>query len=86
MEQKEKVLRAAVLVSKIKSSGNRSHKLRLRYAKKLGDIVDAFIAEEVKEATKIAADDPAHLSWTEVGQALEMSKSKAYRTYGPKSD
>lgn len=82
--QMEKMLRAAILISKIRQTGSNAHKIRLRYAYKLGEVIDSFIAEEAREATKKSPTDPSHLSWAQVAQALETSKSTAFRRYGEK--
>src|SRR5947208_994303 len=76
--QGEKILRAALYIARIRESSDRAHAYRIRAAKKLSDIVDNFVAEEVRRATSINKTDPAHMSWEQVGQALEISKGAAY--------
>lgn len=80
-EQKEKMLRAAILISKIRAASPNHHALKIRYAKRLSDLVESFIAQEAREATRKAESDPAHLSWAQVAQAVETSKSTAFRRY-----
>lgn len=82
--QGEKILRAALYVARIRESSDRAHVYRIRAAKKLSDIVDSFVAEEVRRATSTSKTDPAHMSWSEVGSALEISKGAAYNRYGDK--
>jgi hypothetical protein len=84
--QGERILKAAMYVARIRESSQRAHAYRIRAAKKLCDITEGFIAEEVRRATTISKNDPAHMSWNEVASALEITKSKAFRTYGGKPD
>jgi hypothetical protein len=82
--QGEKILRAALYIARIRESNDRAHAYRIRAAKKLSDIVDSFVAEEARRATSTTETDPAHMSWAQVGQALDISKSAAYNRYGEK--
>lgn len=84
--QGERILRAAMYLARIRESSQRAHAYRIRAAKKLCDIIEGFIAEEVHRATSISKNDPAAMSWSEVGSALEMTKSKAFRLYGEKQN
>jgi hypothetical protein len=83
--QAEKILRAAIYIAKLRDSGERAHVYRIRLGKKIADIVDSFVAEEVQRATSVAKSDPAAMSWAEVASALEISKSAAYNRYGNKT-
>lgn len=80
--QREKVLRIAIFNAKLRDSQPNAHALRLRWAKKVLDLVNAFIAEEVAAATQKPESSEAHLTWSQVANALEITKSKAFRTYG----
>lgn len=82
--QRERLLRAAIFVSRLRDSNSRAHAYNLRAAQKIIDIMGNFIAEEVQEAVKENDTDPAHLSWVEIGQCLNLSKSAAYARYGKK--
>lgn len=80
--QAERILRAAILVGRLRDSSNRSHALRIKTAQLLSSLIDQFIATEVERATTISKSDPAHLTWTEIGQCLNLSRSAAYTRYG----
>jgi hypothetical protein len=82
--QGEVLLRAAIYLSRLRDSGSRDHAYRLRVAKKLIDLVNAFVADEAKAATEVSKKDPAYLSWEQVGQCLDLSKSAVYARYGKK--
>lgn len=80
------MLRAAILLARLRQASPNSHELRIRYAIQVRKIVDSFIAEEVRTANSLPEDDPSHMSWTKVGQAVELSRSAAYARYGAKCD
>lgn len=81
----DKMLRAAIFIARIREAQPNKHVLRLRYAKRLLDIVNSFIAEEVHTANSLPKTDPNHMSWNDVSQVLELSRSAAYARYGGKS-
>ena len=82
--QAEKILRAAIYIGRLRDSGERAHAYRIRVAKRLSDIIDSFVAEEVCRATSVSKNDPAKMTWDQVGQALEISRSAAFSRYGKK--
>jgi hypothetical protein len=82
--QGEVLLRAAIYLSRLRDSGSRDHAYRLRVASKLQQLVSNFIAAEAKAATETNKKDPAYLSWEQVGQCLDLSKSAVYARYGKK--
>lgn len=79
--QGNKLLTAAIYLAKLRDSGCRDHAYRLRVASKLRNLIDAFIADEVRAATEKNKSDPAYLSWTKVGELLNLSRSAAYTRY-----
>lgn len=86
MEQREKMIRVGVLVSRLLESSNREHCSRIRMAKKAIDILSAFIETEVYTANNLPKNDSARMSWDQIAQALGISKTAAYARYGANSD
>lgn len=82
--QAERTLRAAIFLAKIRDSPIRAHAYRLRCAKKVADIIDQFIAEEARKANNESKNDPAYLSWEQIGSCLDIPKTTAYQRYGKK--
>ena len=73
-----------MFLARIRDSSPNAHVIRLRYAKKICDLVESFIVEEVTKATTKPKTDPTSMSWTDVGQTLDIGRSVAYRRYGEK--
>lgn len=84
--QSEKILRAAIFLAKLRDTSPNAHAIRLRYAKKISTIVETFIEEEAHRAASKSSSDQSHLTWTQIGNALEMTKSMAHRKYGEKHE
>lgn len=84
--QHEKIVRAAMFVAKIRDSSPEDHQERLMYAKKLRDLVDDFIFEEVKAANSKGKGDKNYMSWDKIGQVMDLSRSAAFTRYGAKRD
>lgn len=84
MLQDEKVARAAMFVAKIRDSSPSNHHERLMYAKKLRDLVDDFIVEEVVKANSKSKDDKNYMSWEKIGETLGRSRSAVFTKYGSK--
>lgn len=82
--QGDRILKAAIYLSRLRDSGSRDHVYRLRVASKLIEILNSFIADEVRAATNENPSDPAYVSWQGVGDVLGISKSAAYARYGKK--
>jgi hypothetical protein len=83
-EKFEPTLRMAIFVQKLRDSGSREHARRIRLAKKIADIANSVIAHEARTANSLSFSDPAHLSWQQIADALEISKNAAYTRYGIK--
>lgn len=79
--QGERILRAALYIARLRESSPRAHAYRIRTAKRLCDLIEGFIAEEVHRATSLSKSDPASMSWSDISQTLEVTKSKAFRMY-----
>jgi hypothetical protein len=80
--QREKLLTAAIYVSRIRDTSARNHAYRLRLANKIRQLIDDFISAEVQAAVSEAKDDPAHMSWQQIADTLELSKSAVFTRYG----
>ena len=82
----EDTLRLAIAVAKLRESGTREHRRRIRIAKLIADLANKVIAHEVREAINEPEGDPAKMSWQQIADTLEISKSAAYNRYGPGSN
>jgi hypothetical protein len=79
--QAERVLRMAIFVAELRDSSPSAHEIKIRAAKKLVDLIEEFIAEEVNAANSKPKDAIGHLSWAQVGNLLELSRSAVYARY-----
>jgi hypothetical protein len=75
---------AQIFVARARETEETRHELRLFYAKKAREAVDAFIAEEVHAANSKPTQDSNHLSWAKIGQILGLSKTAVFTKYGGK--
>jgi hypothetical protein len=83
--QRIRVIQGSVILDRIRDSNPRNHALRIEMAKMVIDIMNDFIAEEVKAATSQPKESPEHLSWQKVADRLDISKSAAFARYGSKN-
>lgn len=84
MLQSDKVMRAAMIVARIRDSSPNDHLSRLQYAKQLRDLVEEFIVEEVRKANSRSRDDKHYMSWDKIGHVLDLSRSATFTRYGSK--
>lgn len=86
MFQREKLIRIGVVISQLLESSSREHNSRIKLAKKAINILNDFIEFEVHAANNLPKEDPAHMSWEKIGNAVGLSRSAAYTRYGAKGD
>lgn len=79
-----KMERVAKLLSQIENSDECSHAYRIRRAKEAIDILNGFIASEVRSAVNTPRGKVSNMSWAEIAKALDISKSAAFARYGKK--
>lgn len=84
LETLEETLRLAVFVAKLRDAGTREHGRRIRLGKKIVDLGNSIIAREVRKATSLPKSDPESMSWQEVADSLDLSKSATFTRYGGK--
>jgi hypothetical protein len=85
VEKVEDTLRLAIAVGRLRNSGSREHRRRIRIAKQISDLANKVIAYEVRAAISEPAGDSARMSWQEIADTLEISKTAAYTRYGVKN-
>jgi DNA invertase Pin-like site-specific DNA recombinase len=86
VEKFEDTLRLAIAVTKLRESGGREHRRRIRIAKQIVDLANAVIAKEVRAAIEEPVGDRSRMTWQEVADTLKISKTTAYNRYGPGSN
>lgn len=79
--QTERVLRMAIFVARLRDSSTLSHEIRIRAAKKLADLTEDFIKEEVERANSKPRNSIGYLSWGQIADLLELSRSAVYARY-----
>lgn len=72
------------LIEKMSKAAEHHHSHKIRCAKKATDLLNEIIAHEVKKANSLPRNAPGHMSWNEVADALELSKTAAFHRYGGK--
>lgn len=82
VEKLEDTLRLAIAVTKLRESGSREHRRRIRIAKQIVDLANAVIAKEVRAAIDEPVGDKARMTWREVADTLDISPSTAFNRYG----
>ena len=80
----DKLLRVLTFVSRIREAPTQNHVLRLKLASVVSKAIDSFIQDEVQKAQSRPQKDPCHLSWAQIGDLLDLSRSAAYSRYGKK--
>lgn len=80
----DNLLYAQIFVARAKDTEEAKHDIRLFYAKKARDALEAFIAEEIKTANSEPVKSPSHLSWAEIGKIFNLSKTAVFTKYGSK--
>lgn len=80
--QEERILRAFMHLARVRDSSERAHAYRIRTIKRLCDLLEGFLAEEIRRATSLPKGDDARVSWQQVANALEVSKTTAWNRYG----
>lgn len=83
--QKLKLLQASIQLDKLTESKEDEHEFRIKMAKAVIDILNDFVAEEVRLATSKPKDDEHHMSWQSVADVMHLSKSATYTRYGGKN-
>lgn len=81
----DKITRATILIARLLDSAPRNHVYRLRLLSKVSKLIAAITIEEVRAATSEAKGDEAKLTWDQIAQCLEMSKSAAFTKYSGKA-
>jgi hypothetical protein len=78
----EKLLQAAININRIREASPRAHAYRIKLAKRTIDLLNDFIATEVQAAVSEPKGHPAKMTWEQIGQALNLSKSASFTKYG----
>lgn len=81
---KDDIVRAAILIGRLLDSNPRNHSHRLRLLSRLAKIITVLTTNEVRASLSEAKDDEARLTWDQVAQCLEISKSAAFARYNVK--
>lgn len=82
LEVLETGLRLIVFATKLRDAGTREHSRRIRIAQKIIDLANSVIAEEVRTANSLNKSDPEYMSWQQVADALDISRTAAFTRYG----
>lgn len=76
--------RVTKLLDQIEDSDENAHAYRIRRANEAISILHSFIAGEVQSAVNARRGSISKMSWAEIAQALDISKSAAFARYGKK--